>query len=664
MAPQTLALSDITVADFLAAFFPDYTESVHVRAFKPRGAPDTPEFKAEKLTFTREQLENDYEITRSLQQLNRTRGLYFVVNAGGQSDNEINRYNAVFAEIDDRPMQEQHRLFDMAPLAPSVRVETKKSVHAYWLLNESCSQEDWRDIQHRLIAYFKGDEKIKNPSRVMRLPFFNHLTYTETGLQTKTVRLVEFQTHHRYSVAQLQQAFPPSPRSLTSATAQEARPTTYTSWDQLSTELKSRIMRHPTAKMQADGWWHCKGVCHDGRGGTAVMFNPASGAVKCMSGCEYRDLLVAFGLPDRPSEPTIYIGTGNVVPFAQPKHETEQAGEDKQGEDEADTLVYSWGALKNRAFAEGEKIIATLERGECGMMVALPSAGKTTLSLNLALSLITGREFAPLTPPDAPPRRVLILDAETSKARWQRDVWRMTAGFTEDELSLIDDHLHVIAEAEIAGEAVTLSDPTHLGIVARAAMSVQPDLIVIDTLSQFFVLFDENANAEAARKVWRPLQKLARMTRAAILVLHHYGKAGDNTDTAAVYRGRGASASGGAARFIMLLKPQPSDPDTVTLVNAKAKGLLFEDVKFRLDREARWFKPVPPRREEVRDANADLVLGVITEPLNGNQIAKKLEGLLSRASVYRYLRELYDAEQVLFADGVYAPIPNAPEMDF
>jgi len=33
--------------------------------------------------------------------------------------------------------------------------------------------------EKRLIQYFNGDRAIKNPSRVMRVPFFWHLTYNE-----------------------------------------------------------------------------------------------------------------------------------------------------------------------------------------------------------------------------------------------------------------------------------------------------------------------------------------------------------------------------------------------------------------------------------------------------------------------------------------------------
>jgi hypothetical protein len=52
--------------------------------------------------------------------------------------------------------------------------------------------------------------------------------------------------------------------------------------------------------MNGDGWFHCRGICHEANGDTAVMFNPATGAVKCMAGCSHKNVLRAFGLPEHP----------------------------------------------------------------------------------------------------------------------------------------------------------------------------------------------------------------------------------------------------------------------------------------------------------------------------------------------------------------------------
>lgn len=72
-------------------------------------------------------------------------------------------------------------------------------------------------------------------------------------------------------------------------------------WEDLWVLLRQAVMRHPTARMQRDGWWHCKGICHDGVGNTAIMFDSATGKVKCMAGCDSKTVLRAFGLPEGPT---------------------------------------------------------------------------------------------------------------------------------------------------------------------------------------------------------------------------------------------------------------------------------------------------------------------------------------------------------------------------
>ena len=85
------------------------------------------------------ELAKNFALQERLRRLNVNRGLYFVVNSGGDVDKSITRFNAFFVEIDDRGIDEQHALYDKAPIQPSIRVETKKSVHCYWLIDGNCN---------------------------------------------------------------------------------------------------------------------------------------------------------------------------------------------------------------------------------------------------------------------------------------------------------------------------------------------------------------------------------------------------------------------------------------------------------------------------------------------------------------------------------------------
>jgi hypothetical protein len=294
--------SRISVYEFLSPFFSDESEAISLRSFKPKGAPENKDNKATKLHVTRADFLKNNDLQQQLSNLNKTRGIYFTPNAGGDTDDAIKRFSAFFAEKDDLTIEEQHAALDLAPIKPSIRVETRKSLHAYWLLKGNCTRDEWRDIQQRLIQYFGSDPTIKNFSRCMRLPGFNHVHYNEENkeLSYKLVKVVEFDPTRRFTVEEMRSAFPNVTCKDNFQPISSVMATRFLTWDDLNAELRRRIMAHPTARINKDGWWHCKGICHNGQGDTAIMFNPATGAVKCMNNCEHERLLITFGLPAQP----------------------------------------------------------------------------------------------------------------------------------------------------------------------------------------------------------------------------------------------------------------------------------------------------------------------------------------------------------------------------
>ncbi len=95
------------IPDFLSAFFPDQSEPIHLRGFKPRHAPDSPDNRPRKLVTTRAAITNAPASQAELKALNQTLGVYFVVNAGGDTDDSITRFNAWFAESDTATIEDQ-----------------------------------------------------------------------------------------------------------------------------------------------------------------------------------------------------------------------------------------------------------------------------------------------------------------------------------------------------------------------------------------------------------------------------------------------------------------------------------------------------------------------------------------------------------------------------
>ena len=101
------------------------------------------------------------------------RGIFYVVNYGGQDDESITRVNAQFVEMDSGSFEEQQAKIDAFPLKPSMIIRTRKSLHTYWFV-KNAEVSRFRGIQKGLVKHFDGDPMCVNESRVMRLPGYNH----------------------------------------------------------------------------------------------------------------------------------------------------------------------------------------------------------------------------------------------------------------------------------------------------------------------------------------------------------------------------------------------------------------------------------------------------------------------------------------------------------
>lgn len=97
-------------------------------------------------------------------------GVFIVVNIGGNSDAEITKFSALFLDLDGKPIPtEWHVRPDF------LVIRDAGHSHAYWLLTPGCTKEQWLDGMRRLVRHYGGDPSICNPSRVMRVPGFQHL---------------------------------------------------------------------------------------------------------------------------------------------------------------------------------------------------------------------------------------------------------------------------------------------------------------------------------------------------------------------------------------------------------------------------------------------------------------------------------------------------------
>ncbi len=185
------------VTDILSSLF-NPTDTVCFRIFddKKEGT-----FKGAKLSCQCGKYKNIEETLKKHNAMNR--GIFFVVNFGGQDDSAITRINAQFVEMDNCSFEEQQKKIDSFSLAPSMIIRTQKSYHVYWFVDPSAKVNRFRMIQTQLVKYFDGDPMCVNESRVMRLPGFMHCKKTPVE-----VVCVSFHPERKYTQDQLSDVLP------------------------------------------------------------------------------------------------------------------------------------------------------------------------------------------------------------------------------------------------------------------------------------------------------------------------------------------------------------------------------------------------------------------------------------------------------------------------
>jgi hypothetical protein len=258
-------------------------------------------------------------------------------------------------------------------------------------------------------------------------------------------------------------------------------------------------------------------------------------------------------------------------------------------------------------FGQPEMILQGLYKGEWGLVVGIGSVGKTTLLLDICVSLAAGRGFASIVPTGNPPRRILFVDFEGPEFKLQKHVRIIRQSLTPAENALAGQNLYLVVEPEIGGRPWRLTDKDSLLNLAAFVKKYNIDLVIIDTLSQASNLRDENSNAEVQQKVVLPIRRLVKHCDISMLLVHHEGR-GKQQDGASdmQYRGRGATALMDASRYQIAAVPLDKNVrETIKVVNSKNKGEGFEPVTLTLDKITRWFSeyqpgisPAPPPLEE------------------------------------------------------------------
>lgn len=574
-----------TAGEFIIALRTDYQDApIHFRLLPPKGAPEkdsrwnTVEPFASNASDLKDESFSDDLMQAALKGCARANELsvYFVVNPGGTDDKDITHYCAAFVESDTATIAEQHARLNAAPLLTSARIETAKSVHAYWFLKPGCTETEWREIQKRLIAFFDGDKSIKNPSRIMRMPGFDHTKLVNGVMERKPVRCDQLNPERRYTAAEMLTAFP--------------APVQQSSGGLIDLSLAAGNVKWTESE---------DGKIYEGDGRNAYIASIAGRLRRYADFSEESILLVCKQTGFEKCNPPLEDNELEKIVKSVFRYQPETSIESAEGSTKpahSTGIGMKWGEMLNIKLELPDFITHGLARGQVGQLIAKPNIGKTKLLRNLALSLASGKPYLHLTN-GGKPYRVAYFDLEELAAIARHDLKKMAQELDPFENELVSENLFYSADAIIDGMELSLANPFHLELIRAELAVFKPDFIIVDTLAKAFPGIDENSNNEMLEKAMTPLGTLARQFNAAVLFAHHSGKRGsDGVDTSGVYGGRGASSIAGFVRtgYMLDTVTDKGKPKYIRLSAPKIKGRHLPDLNLTLDTtgEDRWFKPI------------------------------------------------------------------------
>jgi len=282
--------------------------------------------------------------------------------------------------------------------------------------------------------------------------------------------------------------------------------------------------------------------------------------------------------------------------------------------------------------------------GKVGLIDGDPGDGKSTLTIDIAARVSTGREMPDGTPGLPAPAGVVLLSAEDGLADTVRPRLDAAGG----------DASRVVAlECATDGErerSITLAD---LPMIEAAITRVNARLVIVDPLMAYLGSGTDSYRDQDVRGILAPLARLAERTGVAVLVVRHFSKA---VGGKVVHKGGGSVGIIGAARTAMMVARDPDDPEGPRRILAQTKSNIAvfpPALAFHMEETANGMARIAWEGETTHTA-ADLV----AEPPDAEERTKRADaedtlrhilskGKIDMGTVVREARKAGVAEKTL-----------------
>ena len=392
-------------------------------------------------------------------------------------------------------------------LPPSFIVETGKSYHCYWLAKDA-EIGNFREIQQRLIYNFNADKANVDPSRVFRIPGFNHMKKDPFP-----VEIVSSNPELRYTEEQMRKAFPMPEKPKAPLLSIVVKPKGDGLWD-MATAVNNRDML-----MMLSGDPIVNGEQFD--------FKPRSGGGEHIlvdgKPCDaWMDQAGLIGSP-KGGGPTwiqwvTYYGRTKKE-IAQwfkkkfPEHFLKSGAESldsilKKIEDKANKPRMLWGVGKM------EREATLISKGSYVMVVGETSSGKTPFTLQMAIANAEAGY------------NVAYFSLEMPNDSLLERCARNNLGFTIEDAKKNQIPMDVITQEVTrlykSGVAFMEFSLNKIDDLIAKVVEGRYDMVVIDNIG--YVRADVAKDVDTDKVVSRELVKLSRDHGITVIAIQHYRK--------------------------------------------------------------------------------------------------------------------------------------------
>lgn len=437
--------------------------------------------------------------------------------------------------------------------APSVRVQSSLDghEHAYWLLDEFCTDVKWFEDKNRSITYsFRSDTSGWDATQILRPPF------TQNYKRDRPVTVIDLEGP-KYPRQVFEPLVPPIQIVNENIVIDELPKVESViaryKWDDehFSMFMDPSIEEGKrSAALMRLGYFCIEAGMTDTEA-YAILYNADERWGKYKGRADQKRRLVDIIDRARQKHPN---ATSDLTFAGLLGQNTIETGR---------SLTYGFKEFLDSDIKVEWMIEGLMEVGGFGMVAAMPGVGKTQISIQLGICLALGKDF--LKWKIDKQHKVALLSLEMSHVGLKMFLEIIAREYTPEEIATLQDNFIVVP----IGQNIALDKPEGLKFVESLLDEIQPNGIIVDSIGKLSM---EDLSEKTAKALNDRFTNLRSKYNASMWFIHHNRKASDGnkkpTDLSDVYGNMYLTAE---MTSVLILWPHPSGAEVIPVKQRLSK---------------------------------------------------------------------------------------------